>query len=449
MSLPASLPLSQIQAQDLTALNLQNQERISAEVLQVAGDRVYLAIDGVRVVARLTTSDQAARLMERRRASFIVKDHSPEEILLQLVSAGESGEDTASAPVNLIPELLEHQGVARSESNILLAQELLEHGLPVQKKLMDAINQFLEVNQLLGKEQLSTAVALLARGLPLTPGAFNLLLGNLPPLGQILGQILQQLRKKDLGGKPSLAFYRKQARAAVKQRMITLNQNPEEVLSSLKEALPLLSDSLESEAAARLREGGSAGASTLINLLDQLRRESGGADISSEQLHQLLDRLRLSQYGNTSEKPGRDASQWLHFELPLVFPGLPHPPRNRTAYLKVNTPFQEESGQYDGKHANLNLTIQLGRGEVIAVNLNVYGEKIRALIQANTTTLQEQAALALPGLEARLKEKGYQPQQMNCRLEEELSFPGNPLEIDPHQQKGPSGVNFNKVNVEA
>ena len=54
MNVAGSSPIAFIQRPTDTSLALQMNQRIAAEVLQISGDRVLLALEGSRVVARTT-----------------------------------------------------------------------------------------------------------------------------------------------------------------------------------------------------------------------------------------------------------------------------------------------------------------------------------------------------------------------------------------------------------
>lgn len=457
MSLSGSLPLSQIPPQDLNTLSLQNQERISAEVLQVAGERVYLSIDGVRVVARLTSSDQAARLLERRRANFVVKDSSPKEILLQLVGGESPGDKAGAAPINLIPELLAREGLAQDTLNTQLAQGLLNHGLPVEGELIRSLRSFLQGHHLTGERQVAAAVALLSQGLQVSPGVFALLMGDLPHLGDLLQRALKD-QEPDLtnspGPKPSS---KNQAASVLEQLIIPVKGQSEQVLEELKRALPLLTDSVESGLLEMITgktistEGevpGQEGTAALVDLLAQSL--TGEPERQQDPiLGGILDRLRLTQFANSQTEGHQEKARWLHFELPILFPEGSAGTDLKTAYLKINAPYQESEEQYHPRQVNLNFIIRLDERDVIAINLNVFEEKIQATIQASSAQLQEIAQDELEELKSHLSARGYLTQGFRCTLKENLDFPDNPLELDPESPAQHRGRTFNKINVEA
>lgn len=450
MTLSGSLPLSQLSTQDLHSLNLQNQERISAEVLQVAGDRVYLAVNGVRVVARLTSADQAARLMEQRQANFIVKDFSESEILLQLIPGDGSSADPTTGPVSLIPELLARAGLEENRLNSRLVQHLLQEGLPVHKDLVVSLGSFLEANQLTDSRSLAAAAFLLARGLAISPGILALVTADLPPLGEILKKWasarVSTLPEKKLSRKPGSGPLPGEA----KSLLITADSQYEQVLLELKRALPLLGDSLESQLGKLLqrREKGPEDLSRgnypeIFDLPDR-----GGSRDSSD-THQLLDRLRLSQYANSrSEKPSSQP-RWLHFELPIVFPEVNGTDELRTAYLKVHAPGDDSVEELQERPLSFILQLGSDNQDLVRVDLHLYQGKLRAAVQASSSHLLEAAERELPALKGSLASQGYLIEHLGCRLNKSLSLPESSLEIELDGSAASSiRADYAKINIE-
>jgi hypothetical protein len=457
MSLSGSLPLSQIPPQDLNTLNLQNQERISAEVLQVAGERVYLSIDGVRVVARLTSSDQAARLMEKRRANFVVKDSSPKEILLQLVGGESSEQDPAASPINLIPELLIREGLAQDSLNTQLAQALLNHGLPVQAELIRSLREFLNGHHLTGEQQVAAAVALLAQGLQLSPGIFALLMEDLPHLGTLLKRYLKD-QKMPLSEQPADPKLPRQSRAGsgLEQLVVKAQSTAEANARELRRALPLLIKSLESDLLEKI-QGNPGPASrektsrpdnlSLLNLLPEPSRQPGQG--REQILEQLLGRLRLTHYANSQADENPGTARWLHVELPIHFPGSPEGSDLKTAYLKINSPYQESRTRDHPQQLNLQFNIRLDQGDLISVDLNLFKENIRGSIQASSPHLRSIAEAELDKLKQQLSAGGYRILGFQCSLNESLTFPDHPLVSGQGRPASSRGHSYQKINVEA
>ena len=188
-------PVPPAQRPEDSALILRLNQRIAAEVLQVSGDNVVLAIDGTRVVAKLTTADQAAALQERRVAQFIVKDINTTQILIQLapsanpaVTAQVASQDLARAllsqmglPVERIqPDAGAHHGGARPAGGYFQFER--HPGCPQPS---GRVGQPAEAQ---------AAAALKAAGLPLTPATLSLVLNAPQEVSQAYSRLLSLLQ---------------------------------------------------------------------------------------------------------------------------------------------------------------------------------------------------------------------------------------------------------------
>ena len=63
-------PLTVTPRPEDSPLSLRLNQRVTAQVMEIATDHVTLVMEGVQVVARLTSSEQMAMLNERRTARF-------------------------------------------------------------------------------------------------------------------------------------------------------------------------------------------------------------------------------------------------------------------------------------------------------------------------------------------------------------------------------------------
>src|SRR5512133_1592998 len=150
-------------------LQLHLNQKVTAEILSVNGEQIDMVIQGVRVIGRLQTSDQAAMLEDRRLAQFIVKGAI--DGVLQLVLAKSPEITLAAQPTStlnvLSQNLLVLNNLEVSEQNMLLGKALLNHGLPVTQQLMDELSQVLNGLPKWGQTEADMAAALKAGGMPL------------------------------------------------------------------------------------------------------------------------------------------------------------------------------------------------------------------------------------------------------------------------------------------
>jgi len=456
MVLPGSPSFFPIQTADLVNLSLQTQERISAEVLQVAGERVYLSINGVQVIARLTSSDQAARLMEKRKANFIVREQNQKELVLQLVSQNPEEEQSPPEPTNIIPELLARAGLAADEENTLLAQELLKYGFPIHRDTLEPIRQFLIENQLDAFRFASAVIALLHQGAAVSEGSLELILAQTPQLAEVLGKLLSMVKNQAEGKKPSLHFYLNQAAARLQELLIGLEGGPDQIESNLRLVLPLLAKSLESQLKDLLQENKifatgdliKPGLLSLTYLLGMADLEEGGSSSRSEELTQLLDRLRLTQLGNSAGNQKGGPPVDLLLELPVAIPHNDQYLVLKNAYLRVYLPPGQDPEQPESNKAHIKLSMEIDPGETISIDMLVLGRNIQGNITTSTGKIRDIAVNELPSLAENLGNKGYNMQSINCKLDPDQGAPFHPLSA-PSAQKAPGkSPPRNKVNLE-
>ena len=237
-----------------TLLSLQVNQRIAAQVLQVAGDQVLLTLEGVPIVARLTSSDQATTLAEQRIAHFLVKENLGTSIRLQLLPVGgEIPQEAALKPLaNLAPSLLTMAGLPIDEANKLIAEALLREGLPVTPELVNELRSALSQVPNWGQGQAQQAAMLKAEGQPVTPETLSLALtqSNSPPLADMVSNLkakLEQLAKLPLP--PKEAEQLQKAISLLVQLQVNWDTPQADLVENLHQALTTLGQPIERELA--------------------------------------------------------------------------------------------------------------------------------------------------------------------------------------------------------
>jgi hypothetical protein len=445
MNVTGPIPIPPVRPDDPSVALRQNQ-RFSAEVLQVAGDRVVLSVEGVRFVARLMASDQAAELTERRTAQFVVRDANASTIVLQLAHTDAPPTQTGGLSVQaLIPNLLQHAGLPVDEANTHIARALLNHGFPVTPQTIEELQHVLKQVGAWNANDAQAAAALKALGLPLTPQTLALVLGNLPPLETLVGNLRKQLQSL-LRSPPSphTAGLAAQALSLLDELVIAWGPSGAGLAEKLRQAVALGGASLEG-ALARL-SGRQAAAEHSLLTLALLRRElaSGGSHGALESLDQFLDGMRLMQFLNSPPEEIPQRGQWLRLDLPLARPDSP-PGEAQRAQLRVAYRSEGETPQIDPENTRFILRIPLESGpwagEVIQVDLAVVNRRVGAVITATKEGLHHAAEVELPGLRLALEALGYSLHTTRCEL-------GG---LSPATSADASAMwsSFNEVSVEA
>ena len=162
ISNPPTIAPSSLQNPSESALFLRVNQHIAGEVIKVDNEQVVLSIQGVQVVARMSTPEQAATLVERRFAQFIVKDMSGELLTLQLVDprAASTPQTESASDTRLLSKLMIQLGITDSRENQIIAQAAIRNGLTITPALLDELHAVLSSFPTWGLEQAEAATIL-------------------------------------------------------------------------------------------------------------------------------------------------------------------------------------------------------------------------------------------------------------------------------------------------
>ncbi|GAB4475360.1 MAG: hypothetical protein Kow0088_12130 [Anaerolineales bacterium] len=430
MNVSGPAPIAIVQRFDNTDAVLRMNQRIAAEVLQVSGDRVVLSVNGVQLVARLTSSDQAAQLLERRVAQFIVRDLSQSLVTLQLVPHGAESETTPTTlPPRLIETLLQQEGLPVNAQTVMIAKALLTSGLSVEAKLVEELYRAL---QHIGKwnEGDALAAALLkSAGLPVTSATVDLARQQLPSLGEMV-QNLQKHLDSLLNGKPSpeLAALAKEALNTLAAILLQGDTQAEVLLERLQRAIQSIGRSIERELTDLIRQLQdpddrlSKGLLGIVLLRRELAKTNQHPALIAE-IDRFLEGLRLLQFLNSEPNPTNTQGQWLRLNLPLAGLGftLPHetPSNSRISQMELRIAYlpDESPPVIDAKQTRFIVRVALDNGSV-AVDVSVAQRKIGVQVTASNQALLERAEHEFPSLKQGVEQLGYQVQSARCELGE-------------------------------
>ncbi len=426
MNVTGPTPIPPVRPDD-PSLALRQNQRFSAEVLQVAGDRVVLSVEGVRFVARLMASDQAAELTERRTAQFVVRDANASTIVLQLAHAEQTPTQTGGLSVQaLIPNLLQHAGLPVDEATTNIARALLNSGFPVTPELIEEMRNALQQLGAWGANDAQAAAALKALGLPFTAQSLALVLGSLPPLETLVGNLRKQLQAL-LRSPPSprLAEMAQQALGILDELVVAWGPSGAALAEKLRQSVALAGASVENHLARLSGKDAAAlhqaGMQRSLLALALLRRElaSGGSAAALESLDQFLDGMRLMQFLNTPPEDAPQRGQWLRLDLPLATPSAPQGEAQR-AQLRVAYRSEGEAARIDPENTRFILRIPLESGpwagEALQVDVSVVNRRVGAVITATKDGLHQAAEAELPTLRQALEAMGYSLRSARCEV---------------------------------
>jgi hypothetical protein len=445
-----------VQRPDEAAIASRINQRFAAEVLQVQGDRVVLSVEGVRFVARLMASDQAAALLERRFAQFVVRDANSSTVVLQLLQPEQSAAPAQGAYLQaLIPNLLQHAGLPVETATLAIARALLNHGLQVTpQNVAELMNTLAQMNRW-GASEAEVAAALKSLGLPLSAGTLGLMQESLPSLVSLISGLREQLRGLVRGrASPQLAEQAQKLLAILESLSVEWGESGEALAEKLRQAIAQLGRPVERELAQALEQkspnpGLSAGERSLLALA-LLRKEMAAEAPQGllEKLDQLLEGMRRMQFLNSEPASSPLRGQWLRLDLPLATPGGGQPgqdPVMQNARLRVAYRGEGDAPGIDPANTRFVVRLVLATGECLGdtleVDLSVAGKKVGALVTASSEKLQQLAESEMPSLQEGLEGLGYQLRSMNCEV-------GSLKPTDEVDAPG-FWTSYNEVSVEA
>lgn len=426
MNVSGPVPLTPLPRTDDTSLALRLNQRLAAEVLKVAGDRVTLALDGVQVVARMTSSEQAAALSERRLAQFIVKDLSGPLVTLQLVGKGDGKEAQSPSRTDLVQNLLRAAGLPGDAATLAAARALIHAGLPVTQELLGEIRRALKALNGKGTEspekldgEARLAAALKAAGLPLSPEILKLLDARQEALPGLLGELragLEALLRR--APEPEIEAQARAVLQMLDSLLLKWDGEPSELAEALRQAVRLLGSSLErglaeGEAAAPEELPGLLALAKLRTLLD-----GKGDEPLLDSLDRFLDRARALQLLNAETEKGPEERGWLRLEVAFArAPGEVADPRaGAAARLKIARSPDGYACPVDPGKTRLVLLVDLEDGETVQVDLSVVEHRVGVQVLASSEALLERAEAEKPGLEAGLQKLGFTLQSASFAL---------------------------------
>ncbi len=451
---PPILTQSSLQSPSESALFLRVNQHIAGEVISVDNEQVVLSIQGVQIVARMTTPEQTATLIERRFAQFVVKDMNGEILTLQLVDPKASnGALSASRPeTQLVSKLLTQLGLADGPGNQLIAQAAIRSGLTITPTLVNELTQALNPIMNWGMPHALAAASLKANGIAVSPQSISLMLNTPDNISGQIQNLIQQLSKALENNRlpPNMIELARGSLQTLRQAIIDASLPPGELAAKLHNAISLLGKSVENELMESIQNSiRSLPTDNLergLLVLSRLRNELAerGMKTLAGGIDQFNESIRMMHLYHSASTKEANANQWIRMELPVNFPARGQienrdPNEQNSASLRIARDPDEDELSVNPRYTRLVIRMDVGKQEVIEVDLSVVDHTTGLSISTSDSSLTKLAKSELPTLQKDLSKIGYETLVSQVETDNSLTNP-NP-ETRRYQQSFITGIN--------
>jgi hypothetical protein len=455
MNVSGPAPIATVQRPDDATLAMRLNQRFAAEVIQVTGDRVVLSVDGVQLVARMTSLDQASQLIEHRYAQFVVRDMTGSSVTIQLLSQGRATGQLASTQApEFIPNLLQFAGIPVNQTTEMIARALLTNGLPVTPELVSEMQNLLAQETNWDQNTAHLAAALKAAGLPLSSGALSLAKSDFPALVQMVTSLQTKLETLQQSNAPVLTKeLAKNSVELLRQLVVQMQDNSEVLQTNLQDIFRILGTPLEKELAKFVLKGDQhpvldATGKNLMTLAVLRRHLSSDASQSGlvNEIDRLLEAARLMQLLNTTPTSEPAHEPWLRLDIPLMMSnpsvkGQDSHKNLNTAHFRISYLPNQENDRIDPDNTHFVVNVDLDDKESIQINVSVAEKRVGMEVFTSTEETRNLAEEELPGLKEGIELLGYILQSVNCETEQ--------IDIGSSFGSSPLWRSFGEVSVEA
>jgi hypothetical protein len=431
MSLPGLFPVSQTQSHPLQDATLHVNSRVTAQVLQVFDTQAILEIDGYPVVARLTSKGQAAELLSRRTADFVVTQLSSDQITLKLSNpSGGVGDQPIQVQIaDLAADIAKELGLQGTKSEIdLIHQALLEH-LPITREIVSQLLAAVDGSGLDINEGLQLAIRLKAAGLPVTPDSLKL-------AGQTTGlqmadsyeQMMAEFRdilSQSTTDQP-LSYQIQTVLQDLEAMIPDLSMSVDQINASLQELFQFIGKPYEKLLNDRLAAGtkASRGAFDLFTLI-QISKDlkQNGQTAAANSIDHFLELVRQNQFMNIKPDEVSGKGQWSEIAF-CVQNAAGNDQKTCNTKIKVSYRSEKSPRKIDPEFTNLVLQVELEPTKEVVFNLSIYQKKVNAEITSQDMDVMSLFTESLPEFKELLSGLGYQVVQAGVQLKRKVDADG-------------------------
>lgn len=422
-------------------------QRIAGEVLHVSNEQVVLSINGVQIVAKMTSSEQLAMLMERRLSYFVVKDLSNNQVTLQLINSPQAAStQQKAAPVNtgIGQAILEQLGIKSDPNTLIIVQSALDQGLKVTPELLNEIRQVLDSTLEWGSKEAKLAVAIKSAGLPLSTGSLTLAQNavkeiktnfvtvyqqleiemNRPGLTQqaydLLKTVQNQLKEAIIKGDGSIENIEQNLFGSIKNLGSSLENEIGKVVHPgfeneiAKTRLSTLQNGIIKQSTIDIPDSQNVRMSGILFALANLRHELGAANSGrlNTAIDNFIEGMRWMHFINTEPDHPLAKGQWTQLDLPVTFgfQAVNQLPRETVHELQIRIAHEADENSANAvnpDYTRLIIQVDLEQNEMIKVDLSIVSKLIGAEITGSNESICLSASEELDEFQTGLTNLGY------------------------------------------
>lgn len=413
----SNLPPIQERADQFLKVN----QRIAGEIISVSNENVVLAVNGVQIVAKMTSFEQLALLLERRYANFVVKDISNNQVTLQLVTPAQNTTSEKTVTNSSIGmALLDQFGLPVDNTNLTIVQAALNRGLKITPELVNEMRQVLETSVGWTQNDAQLAAAIKSAGLPLTEGSLNLAQSAVKDITSnfltLISQMNEALSRPGLA--PEVQQMIRATLSSLQNSLVQSGASKEIIEQNLLTSIKGLGSSLENELGKLIEQSSKNSQSSemtgiLFNLAS-LKHEIANSNLNrlSFAIDRFIEGMRWTHFVNADPEQPVAKGQWTQLDLPISFGYNPlnrvQPDSVHNLQIRVAHQEDDEAGsKINPDYTRLVIQVDLDENDMIKVDLSIVSHMIGAEITGTNNDICSKASEELDELKIGLSNLGY------------------------------------------
>ncbi len=408
--------------QDNVEQFLKVNQRFAGEIINISNEQVVVSVNGIQIVAKMTSSEQLAMMMDRRYAYFVVKDISNNQVTLQLINneQNKAAQKQLAVRDSLSQTILQQLGVPAEPENMQIVQTALNQGLKITPELLNDIKKVLDTLPEWKAQDVKLAVAMRAAGLPITEQSFLLAKNAVKDIKQNFISIYEQLQTESTRQNlPPQTLNILRDVLNTLNRVLIHGESPAEILEkNLSGSIKNLGASIENIIGQSLqKKGGDKVDSKMGNVLFSLANlphESGNT--ISARLNSSIDNfiqgMRWMHFVNSEPDQPMVKDHWTQLDLPISF-GMNNSSfdeRDSIHNLLIKVAHQdvEETGTViNPNYTRLIIQVDLDPEELIKVDLSIVSNMVGAEITGSNDEICYFASEEMDDFQTGLSNIGY------------------------------------------